>query len=302
MSDVARPPRPRRWSGAPRIVLFRPVPGDSPVHRLWAGTKLVAVVVVGITLAQHLTWVSEGVVAAAVVATAALARVPLSARPRLGWWLWAVLLVGAVFNLLASQPPLVRVAGVTVSLGALDNFALLLSFGLTMLVASLLVGWTTPAGELAPAVAVLGAPLRRLRLPVDEWAVAVGLCVRSLPLLVDELQTLLAARRLRPRSRPEAGGRPRRRRLVAGGGRRRGEAVDLLATSMAVTMRRASEMAEAMTARGGAGTVAVGGRRPGWRDAVALVVVAALFCALPWALSAHGAAGHRALAAVVALR
>ena len=35
------------------VVLLRPVPGDSVIHRLWAGTKLVVVAGIGVVIVTH---------------------------------------------------------------------------------------------------------------------------------------------------------------------------------------------------------------------------------------------------------
>ncbi len=65
-----------------------------------------------------------------------------------------------------------------------------------------MVSWTTEVADVAPAVAVLGRPLRALRIPVDEWAVAIALAMRACPMLLDEFRILYAARRLRPKEFP----------------------------------------------------------------------------------------------------
>jgi energy-coupling factor transport system permease protein len=56
------------------------------------------------------------------------------------------------------------------------------------------------------------------------------------------------------------------------------ELVDLLVAALAVSMRRAGELAEAITARGGTGLVAARTMRPRGIDALALLVVS-LCCA-----------------------
>ena len=38
------------------VVLLRPVPGDSAVHRLWAGTKLIAVFGISVLLTFYPGW------------------------------------------------------------------------------------------------------------------------------------------------------------------------------------------------------------------------------------------------------
>ncbi|WP_045386417.1 CbiQ family ECF transporter T component, partial [Mycobacterium kyorinense] len=70
---------------------------------------------------------------------------------------------------------------------------------------------TTNVAEIAPAVATLGRPLRFLRIPIDEWAVALALALRAFPMLIDEFRVLYSARRLRPRQIPTSR-RGRRRR------------------------------------------------------------------------------------------
>jgi energy-coupling factor transporter transmembrane protein EcfT len=249
----------------PRITLLREIKIDSPIHRLWAGTKLVAVGAVSVVLPYFPSWGALGVVVVLLAVTTVLARVPKGAWPRLPGWFWITLLVSGALASVAGGSPHVRVGGVLLGLGGLDAWARFVAIGVVLLGAAALLGWTTPLGDIAPALSRLLAPLRLVRVPVDEAAVAVALCVRSLPLLVDELRTLVAARRLRPMPP-----RPDRTNIQ----RWLDEPVDLIVAALAVSMRRAGELAEAITARGGTGLVAARNRHPGWRDVVAVLVVA----------------------------
>ncbi|MEO8815112.1 MAG: energy-coupling factor transporter transmembrane protein EcfT, partial [Mycobacterium sp.] len=45
------------------VVLLRPVPGTSAVHRLWAGTKLIVVFGISVLLTFYPGWVPIGAVA-----------------------------------------------------------------------------------------------------------------------------------------------------------------------------------------------------------------------------------------------
>jgi energy-coupling factor transport system permease protein len=117
-------------------------------------------------------------------------------------------------------------------------------------------------------VATLGRPLRALRIPVDDWAVTLALALRAFPMLMDEFRVLYAARRLRPRQVLTTR-RARRHRWAL-------EVVDLLAAAITVALRRADEMGDAITARGGAGQISAAPSRPGWRDWVAFAVVIVL--------------------------
>lgn len=249
----------------PQLNLLREVKVDSPVHRLWAGTKILVVAGMSITLSYFPTWGSIGLVTALLLATVLAARIPAGAWPRPPKWFWLVLAVTGGLAAAAGGSPHVTVAGAYLGLGGIDAYCKFMAVGVLLLLAAAVLGWTTPLGEIAPAISRLMAPLKLLRVPVDELATAVALCVRSLPLLVGEMRTLLAARRLRPA--PE---RPSRSEIE----RWLDEIVDVMVAAMAVSVRRAGELAEAITARGGTGRIAARTRRPGWSDAMALVLTA----------------------------
>jgi energy-coupling factor transporter transmembrane protein EcfT len=129
-----------------------------------------------------------------------------------------------------------------------------------------MVSWTTNVADVAPAVAVLGRPLRVLRIPVHEWAVAIALAMRAFPMLMDEFRILYAARRLRPKELLPTTWRGRLHRWGA-------DVIDLLAAAITVALRRADEMGDAITARGGTGQISASPSRPKTADWVALSVV-----------------------------
>ena len=273
--SAAAPSTERRPARRPRdFVLLRLLPHESPVHRLWAGTKLLIVLGLGIMLSLRPTWPALGAAAAVVAVGIAAARVPAGAVPRLPRWVWVLVLADAVLTMRSGTPPLVQLGSVDISIGALGDWALLVGLAVVILAAALLVGWTTPLGDVAPALARLAAPLRALRLPVDEWVVAVGLAIRSLPLLVEEIRTLLAVSRLR---RPTT-------QVPMGWRRRLGTAVrdveGLLSTAVVVALRRARDLADAIEARGGLGAPVTPSATPGAADGFVLAGVAAVIVAV----------------------
>lgn len=249
----------------PQINLLRVVDVDSPVHRLWAGTKLLAVMGLSITLSYFPSWAAIGLVSGLLVLTTRVARVPAGAWPRPPRWFWLLIAITGGLSSVAGGSPYVHIGGLTLGLGGLDAYCRFVAVGAVLLLAAAVVGWTTPLAEIAPAVSTLMAPLRLIRVPVEEAATAVALCVRSLPLLMGEMRTLVAARRLRPA--PEVPGRSDVERWLD-------EIVDLMVAALAVSVRRAGELAEAITARGGTGMIAARRRRPGPADALALLLAA----------------------------
>ena len=247
------------------LTLLRPVPGNSPVHGLWAGTKILAVAAISLVLSIRPAWPAIGVLGGFVLASLILARIPPGAAPRLPRWFWIALAIGAALTLRSGKPPVIHVGGLALSMGGLDQWARYTVLAAVVLAAAALVSWTTPLAEVAPALARLGTPLRWFRLPVDEWAIAAALSIRCMPLLTDEIRTLAAARRLRAHEREPHVGRLTRAFV---------EARDLLLASLTVSLRRAHELGDAIEARGGFGLVSDTRSRPRAIDGLALLVVA----------------------------
>jgi energy-coupling factor transport system permease protein len=254
---------PTRRTSRP-VVLLVPVPGTSTIHDLWAGTKLLVVFGVSVLLTFYPGWVTIGLVAALVMAAAWIARIPRGALPSMPRWLWIALALGGFTAALAGGSPVISMGGVGIGLGGALNFLRITALTVVLLGLGAMVSWTTNVAEIGPALATLGRPFKLLRIPVDEWAVALALALRAFPMLIDEFQVLYAARRLRPRERPPT--RKARRRQNAR------ELIDLLAAAIVVTLRRGDEMGDAITARGGTGQLSAAPGRPKLADFVTLAI------------------------------
>ncbi len=264
-----RPPKARRET---ELTFFRLVPGTSPVHRLWAGTKLLVAAELALMVSISPTWPMVGTAAAVVGLELVVARIPLGAFPACPTGSSVCWRSSALLSMWSSQEPITHVGGIALSMGALDEWALFTALAIVLVVSGALIGWTTPLGEVAPALERLGRPLRRLRLPVDEWVIAIALAIRCLPLLIDEIRILGAARRLRAQVAGDVRETPRaaiRQALI--------ETHDLLSTAIVVSIRRARDLADAIVARGG---LHAGGSLPGARFRVADVIVLAATTAL----------------------
>jgi len=265
----AREPKVRRET---ELTFLRLVPGTSPVHRLWAGTKLLIAAELALMLSIAPTWPMVAVTAAVVLLELLIARIPLGAFPRLPNWIFIFVGVSALLSMWSSEKPLVDVGGITLSLGALNQWALFTTLAIVLVVSGAIVGWTTPLGDVAPALEKLLRPLRWLRLPVDEWIIAIGLAIRCLPLLIDEIRIVAAARKLRADDAEPVKETPRAvfRQVLA-------ETHDLMATAIVVSIRRARDLADAIVARGGLGAAtSLPGARFGVADAFVLLGTTAL--------------------------
>ncbi|GFG50814.1 hypothetical protein CQY20_24800 [Mycolicibacterium agri] len=250
------------------VVLLRPVPGRTPIHDLWAGTKLLVVAGIGVLMTFYPGWVVIGAVAALILVAARMAHIPRGALPSIPRWLWFLLILGGVTAAFAGGDPYLHLFGWDAGLGGLLKFLRVTALSIVLLGLGGMVSWTTNVAEIAPAVAKLGRPLRALRIPVDDWAVALALALRAFPMLIDEFRILYAARSLRPKP-VLTRRRDRRRRWAL-------EIVDLIAAAMIVALRRADEMGDAITARGGAGQISAAPSGPKRRDWIALAIVVAV--------------------------
>ncbi|ORJ64134.1 energy-coupling factor transporter transmembrane component T family protein [Mycobacterium simiae] len=249
------------------VVLLVPVPGTSVIHQLWAGTKLLVVAGVAVLLTFYPGWVSIALLGSLVVAALWLAHIPRGALPSVPRWFWAMIAVGFVTAAVAGGDPVISVGGLHLGLGGSLHFLRVTALTILLIALGALVSWTTNVAEIGPAIATLGRPFKLLRIPVDEWAATLALALRAFPMLIEEFQVLYAARRLRPKDALHS--RRERRRQQ---GR---EVIDLLATAMVVTLRRADEMGDAITARGGAGQLSASPARPKLADWMTLALFAA---------------------------
>jgi len=250
------------------VVLLRPVPGDSAVHELWAGTKLLAVFGISVLLTFYPGWITIGLVAALLLTAARIAHIPRGALPSVPRWLWILLALGGITAAFAGGSPAIELAGMSVGFGGLLNFLRVTTLSIVLLGLGAMVSWTTNVAEIAPAVATLGRPLGLLRIPVDEWAVTLALALRAFPMLIEEFRVLYAARRLRPKQSAHTRRARRKRRAL--------ELIDLLTAALTVTLRRADEMGDAITARGGTGQISAVPSRPKLADWLALSITLAV--------------------------
>jgi energy-coupling factor transporter transmembrane protein EcfT len=254
------------------LTFLRLVPGNTPVHRLWAGTKILVAAILALLVSISPSWKMLGVAAGVVVVGLVVGRIPLGAFPRLPRWFFGALGIGALLNLWSGVHPIVTVGPIDLSIGGLEEWARFTFLALVLIVSGLLIGWTTHLSEVAPAISKLLRPLRWFRFPVDEWVLAIALAIRCLPLLIDEIRTLNAARRLRVH--PEGGVTEETEKTVR---QLIEETHDLLATAIVSSVRRGRDLAEAMIARGGVGgAVSAGADRVRFTDILLVLATAAL--------------------------
>jgi energy-coupling factor transport system permease protein len=263
-----------------RLPVGQYVPGDSPVHRLDARTKILATAVyTAALLAGRGPW-ALAACAAFTALGLALARPPLAALWRGNRALVGLVLITAVIDVLAYPggtvlwrlgPLAVGREGLQAGLGTGARL------GLLVLQAALLTLTTAPLELCAGAERCL-LPLRRLGVPAHELGLMAGLALRFLPLLAEEAERIAMAQAARGADL-QGRGRSRARALVA-----------LLVPLLLGVFRRAEQLALAMEARGYRGAEG----RTRWRqsrlgpaDGVAAGLLAALVAVVAWSALRH---------------
>jgi energy-coupling factor transporter ATP-binding protein EcfA2 len=260
------PPReslPRRRNRVRAIM--RTLPGTSPAHRLWAGTKIGVLLAVAAVPVISPSWPALGASALVLVAWAVAGRVPRGAWPRPPAWLLVWACAGLALAALGRQPPQVSLLGFTASLGGLSQAALFLGITLVSLVGATILVWTTSVSAISPLLRRFIRWGTAVGLPVANGSAAIALGLRMAPLLLDDSRTILHLVGQRRRSAPSGRESWRRRLSWFTHG---------VALACANTAGRAAETADALAARGGIGVIAGPDRRPGVHDALTALVVA----------------------------
>lgn len=247
-------------------------PGASLLHRLRSRTKLLALAwLIGfVTVANRRAFdaIPYAALVALVVLAGALSGVSASFLWRRLRLLALLLALGAVPVALLAEgdgTPLYALGPLVVTAESLWLAGRLVVVLLSLYALALLLTATTSPVALIEGLTRLLAPLRRLRLPVDEFALMTLLALRFVPTLAAELEMLVKAQLARGADFTSGTARQRLDSLTA-----------LIVPVFHAVWRRAAALATALDARGYAADT-----HPtplyetplGWRDYAALAVV-----------------------------
>jgi energy-coupling factor transport system permease protein len=215
--------------------------GTSLAHRLDSRTKIL--VVFGLTVAAfgaaHLYYYA--VITATLVLSLIVARLDLRGLARSLILVLVLLMVSSVFSTFLIPPgkATVHIGSLTVSRDRLElGVRVFFQFG-TLIFAAQILTLTTPPLAIATALQRLCAPLRWVRVPVDELAMLITLALTFLPLIREQVRTVVDAQLSR-------GVDLRRGPLET----RMRSVFSFFNPIISANLRRASDLATAMEARG----------------------------------------------------
>ena len=230
----------------PRLTLGQYLPGDSPIHRLDARTKILVTLAYMAALLFARGPLALGACAAFTAGWLATARLPPAALWRGNRGIIVLVLLTVVLDVLLGPPTTAAAASqsgwhvgpfLVTQTGVATGLAAGLRLGLLVAQSTLVTATTAPLDLVAGTETLLG-PFRRVGVPAHDLALMTGLALRFIPTLAEEAQRIALAQAARGADL-QSPGRARLRAIVA-----------MLVPLLLSVLRRAEQLALAMEARG----------------------------------------------------
>jgi len=166
------------------------LPGASALHRADPRTKIICALLLMIALFITNWWAPVLIALALAVILASLARIPAGYLLRALRPVLIILLFTLAVNAVAFSP-------LRFSLAGLERGALFALRIVAIMLISTLVTLTTSPVALTDGLTLLAAPLRRLKVPVDDLAMMLSIALRFIPTIMTEAQTIIKAQTAR---------------------------------------------------------------------------------------------------------
>lgn len=252
------------------ITLGQFFPGTSPVHKLDPRTKLLLVVIYIVALFVAKGWIAYGLMAAFLIMAVSISRIRPKALLRGLKPVVIIVIFTAVLNLLYTSGDhlLVKFWKISIYWEGLET-AFFMAFRIIMLICgTFLLTYTTSPIALTDGLESLLNPLKKLRLPVHELAMMMGIALRFIPTLIEETDKIMSAQKARGADF-ESGNLLQRAKAL----------VPILVPLFISAFRRADELATAMECRcyqGGSGRTKLHVLRYAGQDYGALLTGAVL--------------------------
>jgi energy-coupling factor transport system permease protein len=255
------------------ITLGQYFPDDTVVHRLDPRTKLVLTLVFIAALFVARGIVSYALMLAALVCCIAASRVGARALLKSIRPIIAVIAVTAALNVFFTRgTPIVRLWAITITREGLIGAAYMVTRLVMLISGTFLLTYTTSPISLTDGIESLLAPLKRIKLPVHEFAMMMSIALRFIPTLIEETDKIMSAQKARGADF-ETGSLIRRARAL----------LPILIPLFISAFRRADELATAMESRcyhGGEGRTRMKKLAMSPGDYISLVCGAALALAV----------------------
>lgn len=249
------------------------IPGDTVIHRLDPRTKLLGGLAIIITILAVNSWPVFVLNAVLILLVIYLAKIDFKAVLHGVKWLWFIILFSFIFQCIyVKGSPLFVLGPLTITKEGLYLSVITFLRLFILYLSSTILTMTTSPMKLASGLEALFAPLRYLKVPVNQMAMLISISLRFIPTIIEEAEGITRAQKSRGAPVNSA------KKLVR------------LQTSMAVliplvvgSLQRATDLATAMESRcytGGPSYRRLKNLHLGRNDLLALVLISAS-CILP---------------------
>ncbi|MCH5184067.1 MAG: energy-coupling factor transporter transmembrane protein EcfT [Oscillospiraceae bacterium] len=223
------------------VTLGQFFPGNSFLHKADPRIKLVVLVVYLVFVLLAKTAAALGIVLCIALTLALISRIRFSVLLRSLRPVIFILLFTGILNLFLTtgETPLVEWKFLHIYPEGI-RMAVFMMLRLVCLVegSSLLLSYTTSPLELTDAIESLFGPLKRLHVPVHEFAMMMTIALRFIPTLMEETDKIISAQKARGADF-ESGGLIKKAKAL----------IPILIPLFVSAFRRADELAEAMECR-----------------------------------------------------
>ena len=221
------------------ITLGQYFPGNTPVHRLDPRTKLLALILYIVTIFTTGKLLSGLICVAALGAAVAVARIPLKMMLKaLKPVLFIVAFTGLLNLFYTPGRELFHFWIFRVTAEGVRTAGFMVGRILLLVSSTALLTYTTSPMALTDALENLLGPLKKLHVPVHEFAMMMSIALRFIPTLIEETDKIMSAQKARGADF-ETGNLFRRARAL----------VPVLVPLFISAFRRADELATAMECR-----------------------------------------------------
>jgi len=180
------------------ITLGQYFPGNSIVHRLDAGVKIIITMVFVVMLFTADTFVSISAGVLFMVMSYLLTRLTPSLMLKSLRPVVPILIITALLNVFFYEGDVVfRLWFLKITDDGLKNAAFMLIRVVSLIVGSSVLTYTTSPIELTHAIEKLLSPLKKLKLPVHELAMMMTIALRFVPTLIEETDKIISAQKAR---------------------------------------------------------------------------------------------------------
>lgn len=223
------------------LIIGQYVPAASVLHRLDARAKLIGTLFFVIIVFFANNWLTNGALIVFCLAGVALSRIsPVFLYRGLRSVFFIVLLTFLLNLFLTSGGPLiVKIGWLHIYQNGLIQSIFIAIRILVIIVITTLLTLTTSPIEITDGLESLMSPLKRIRVPVHEFALMMSISLRFIPTLLEETEKIIKAQAARGSD------------LMSGSLKSRVKAiVPLLVPLFVSAFKRAEDLAMAMEARG----------------------------------------------------